>query len=341
VIAVAKKCPPVNVLRVCTAVTFFLRKRLIFLIAITLFACAAQSLRAAEAFITVDATTGYILEKFQADKKRQIGSLTKIATATVVLDWAARQGGDLAQVAMIPPEAFAGTATNAIGFQPGDTITLRDLLYAALVQSDNIAAYTLANHVGRALESQVPMSGATARVTPVDAFVRQMNALALHLGMLRTRFLNPSGIDTREKPYSTAADVARLTRYAMNNAGFRFYVSQREREIEFGRGATRLRYLLRNTNELLGQQNIDGVKTGSTARAGDCLVLSAARPSEVVQQGTTTLVTPRRLIVVILASPNRFAEGVQLLNRGWQLYDQWAAAGRPMDPKAILTGPAQ
>ena len=106
-----------------------------------------------------------------------------------------------------------------------------------------------------------------------------------HLGMERTRFLNPSGLDGKEKPFSTAADIARLTRYAMNNAGFRFYVSQKEREIEFGRGSGRLRYLLRNTNELLGRDNIDGVKTGRTQRAGDCLVLTAALPSEVAQQG--------------------------------------------------------
>lgn len=319
--------------------TFSLRKVFFAGLVLALVASAPGAVRAAEAWITVDAKTGFILEKYQPDKKRQIGSLTKIATAMVVLDWAARQGGDLAQVAVIPPVAFVGTATNSIGFQPGDTITLRDLLYAALVQSDNIAAYTLADHVGRALQAQLPPSGEAARATAVDYFVRQMNALALHLGMLRTRFLNPSGIDSREKPFSTAADVARLTRYAMNKAGFRFYVSQKEREIEFGRGPQRLRYLLRNTNELLGQDNIDGVKTGSTARAGDCLVLSAARSSEVAQQGTSTLVTPRRLIVVVLASPKRFAEGAALLTRGWELYDRWAAAGRPMDPKELLGGP--
>ena len=166
-----------------------------------------------------------------------------------------------------------------------------------------------------------------------------MNALAKHLGMERTRFLNPSGLDAKEKPFSTAADIARLTRYAMNNAGFRFYVSQKEREIEIGRGSGRMHYLLRNTNELLGRDQIDGVKTGRTLRAGDCLVLSAARPSEVVQQGTTTLITPRRLIVVVLGSPNRFAEGAALLARGWALYDRWAAAGRPIDPRATLGGP--
>ena len=246
-----------------------------------------------QSYITVDATTGHILAQADATRKRQVGSLTKIATAMVVLDWSAKQSGDLAQVATIPAAAFAGTTENNIGFQAGDTITLRDLLYAALVQSDNIAAYTLADYVGNAVESFVQAERTAARGTAVDAFVQQMNALALHLGMERTRFLNPSGLDSKERPYSTAADIARLTRYAMHNAGFRFYVSQKEREISFGRGAQRLRYLLRNTNELLGKDDIDGVKTGSDARAGDCLVLSAAHPSDVVQQGTTTLVTPK------------------------------------------------
>jgi len=320
-------------------VIVFSRKILLLAAVLALFSGAPRALHGAEATITVDAKTGLILDKLQPDKKRQVGSLTKIATAMVVLDWAAKESGDLGQVAVIPEAAFAGTSENNVGFQPGDTVTLRDLLYAALVQSDNIAAYTLADHVGQALLRRVPPSGEAARGTPVDYFVLQMNALAQHLGMMRTRFLNPSGLDAKEKPFSTAADIARLTRYAMNNAGFRFYVSQKERGIEIGRGAGRLRYLLRNTNELLGRDEIDGVKTGRTLRAGDCVVLSAARPSEVVQQGATTLVTPRRLIVVVLGSPDRFAEGAALLARGWSLYDRWAAAGRPVSPKTTLGGP--
>jgi serine-type D-Ala-D-Ala carboxypeptidase (penicillin-binding protein 5/6) len=320
-------------------VNFTFHKILFLALAAGLWIGSAAPASAAEATITIDAKTGYILDKLQPDKKRQVGSLTKIATAMVVLDWSAKQGGDLAQVAVILAAAFSGTSENNVGFQPGDTITLRDLLYAALVQSDNLAAYTLADHVGRALETLVPPTGEAARGTPADYFVRQMNALAQHLGMTRTRFLNPSGIDANEKPYSTAADIARLTRYAMNNAGFRFYVSQKEREIEFGRGSGRIRYLLRNTNELLGRDDIDGVKTGRTQRAGDCLVLTAAHPSEVVQQGATTLVTPRRLIVVVLGSRDRFGEGAALLARDWSLYDQWAAAGRPLDPKETLGSP--
>src|SRR5213082_791558 len=113
-----------------------------FLVSMALLRSAA----AAEAYLIADAQTGYILEEQEPRKKLQVGSLTKIATASVVLDWAERKSGDLNQVVTIPQEAFVGITENHIGFQPGDSITLRDLLYAALVQSDNIAAYTLAHH---------------------------------------------------------------------------------------------------------------------------------------------------------------------------------------------------
>jgi D-alanyl-D-alanine carboxypeptidase len=243
----------------------------------------------------------------------------------------------LNQVVAIPPEAFVGTLENNIGFQPGDTISLRDLLYAALVQSDNIAAYTLASYVGSTIETAVPGSSAS-KITPTDVFVSQMNALAKQLKMERTRFVNPHGLDENVKPvpYSTAEDLARLTRYAMNKASFRFYVSQKERQISFRRGGRELRYVLRNTNELLGMHGVDGVKTGRTARAGDCLVVSSNRESEIVKEGQNVTIFPRHIIVVLLGSTNRFAEGEQLIARGWQLYDQWAAAGRLVQPKRML-----
>jgi D-alanyl-D-alanine carboxypeptidase (penicillin-binding protein 5/6) len=157
--------------------------------------------------------------------------------------------------------------------------------------------------------------------------------------MKRTLFVNPHGLDAGVKPvpYSNAADMARLTRYAMNKAGFRFYVSQKERQISFSRAGKPMAYMLRNSNELLGQNGVEGVKTGRTARAGDCLILSAQRQAEVIKQGpTSATVIPRHLIVVLLGSTDRFGEGAQLLNVGWQLYDQWAAAGRPIDPKKTL-----
>lgn len=283
----------------------------------------------------VDSQTGYVLDQQDPKQKRQVGSLTKVATAMVVLDWAEKQGGNLNQIATLPPEALVGTGENRVGFQPGDTITLRDLLYAALVQSDNVAAYALAHHVGNALRSVVP---AEANAAPVVIFVGQMNALAKQLRMERTRFLNPHGIDenARSLPYSTAADMARLTRYAVGKAGFRFYVAQKQREISFNRAGQKKGYLLRNTNELLGTNGVDGVKTGRTARAGDCLILSALREAEIIKQGARTAVIPRHLIIVMLGSTDRFNEGAQILARGWQLYDQWAAGGRMVEPKKTL-----
>src|SRR6059058_216918 len=245
------------------------RRFLIILLALLASASVVRPAAAAQAYVIADAQTGYILEEQEPRKKLQVGSLTKIATASVVLDWSERKAGDLNQMVSIPQAAFVGITENNIGFQPGDSITLRDLLYAALVQSDNIAAYTLAHHVGSQLGSLLP-SDISSKLTPVDAFIAQMNALAKQLKMERTRFVNPHGIDykVRPLPFSTAEDMARLTRYAMNKPSFRFYVSQRERQIAFDRAGQRLNYMLRNTNELLGKMGIDGVKTGLSARAG-------------------------------------------------------------------------
>jgi serine-type D-Ala-D-Ala carboxypeptidase (penicillin-binding protein 5/6) len=116
----------------------------------------------------------------------------------------------------------------------------------------------------------------------------------------------------------------------MNDAGFRFYVSQKERKVSFVRGGQTLQFMLHNTNELVGTNGIDGVKTGTTARAGECLALSAQRDPEVRKDGETTYVTPRRVDLVILGATDRFAAGTELLARAWNLYDQWAAAGRPV-----------
>jgi len=159
-----------------------------------------------------------------------------------------------------------------------------------------------------------------------------MNALARSKGMLKTKFLNPHGLDNLERsvPTSTAEDLARLTAYAMENSAFRFYVSQPDRKITINAASGgQTSYLLRNTNELLKIDNIDGVKTGTTARAGQCLIISAARPPESRQEGDKHFITPRRLNVVVLGAANRFPLARSLLTRGWEDYDAWAAAGRP------------
>jgi len=305
-----------------------------FLILILLGLATVSSTLAVEAaaYAISDSTTGFILDESDGGKKLQIGSLTKIATAMVVLDWSASKGSggaDLGALASVPDSALRIATPEGVGFEPGDSCSLRDLLYALLMQSDNVAAATVAEHVGRALGG--------GNTSPTVTFVAQMNALARKLGMTRTRFINPHGLDRLEStlPYSTAEDLSKLTAYAMANSAFRFYVSQKERKISILGGVNGQReYLLRNTNELLGVSDIDGVKTGSTARAGQCVIISSAKAPESRQQGEVHIVTPRRLNVVILGSPDRFNLAVALLNRGWRLYDSWSAAGRPSRWKA-------
>jgi serine-type D-Ala-D-Ala carboxypeptidase (penicillin-binding protein 5/6) len=222
------------------------------------------------AYVIADSTTGAVLESVAPTKKLQVGSLTKIATAMVALDWSEATKNDLVQMAVVPQSAMTLGTQAGVGFTTGDRCSLRDLLYAALLQSDNAAAETIADHVGRAVDG----SG-------VQGFVKQMNALARQLGMERTRFVNPHGLDGLDgpAPFSTAEDLAKLTAYAMKNPGFRFMVSQRERKITYvSAGGEESQYLLRTTNELLGVNGIDGVKTGQTRKAGGCLIHHSPTP---------------------------------------------------------------
>lgn len=286
---------------------------------------------AAQSYIVVDNQTGMILAAERPNEKLQVASLTKIATAMVVLDWAQINKADLSQMAPISPRAVRAGGINPVGLQEGDSLSLRDLLYTALMASDNVAATALAEFVGARLPNGKGLA-------PVSNFVSHMNALAHTLGMKRTLFLNPSGSDNVEGtlPYSTASDMARLTRYAYSEADFPFYVSQKTRTIHVFRGGVDTPVELRNTNELLDQEGIDGVKTGRTGRAGDCLILSTERRPEVQREGDNVYITPRRLIVVLLGSPDRFREGLGLTRQGWGLYEQWTAAGRQIKKNEAL-----
>ncbi len=306
---------------------------LLLLTSLTSLPCAAQS---AAAWVVADNASGAVLGSQAGDAKRQVASLTKIATATVVFDWSDLSKTGLTERAQIPPEAVVQGAVNPLGLQPGDEMSLRDLLYAALLQSDNVAAYTLAHHVGARLLPTVPRK--LQKLGPVGVFVAQLNALARQLGMNHTLFLNPHGLDGADfgMPYSTATDIARLARHSMNRPAFRFIVSQPARKVMIQRAGQEFGFELQNTNKLLGKSDIDGVKTGRTTRAGDCLVISAARPPESRQVGDQVFITPRRLTVVVLGATDRFQAADGLLTHGWQLFDQWVAAGRPVDPKKTL-----
>ena len=279
-----------------------------------------------ESSIIVDNQTGRILERIGENRKLPTASLTKLALAMVIIDWSQIKKGNLDETAIVPEQAITSTGgINPLGLQVGDVLTLRDLLYCSLLASDNVAAVTLADHIGRNLPNPTGLD-------PAGNTVANMNALARQLGMRHTLFLNPHGLDTPEgqaRPYSSAADLARLTRYGYSKSGLAFYVSQTSREIHIQRGATNLAYQITNTNKLLGTDHIDGVKTGRTSSAGDCIILTSEHTPDVVHQGDTILTTPRRIIVVLLGGTNREQEGLGLIQRGWALYNNWAVKGRP------------
>ncbi len=284
------------------------------------------------AYIVVDADTGFVLDSRNASRRLPPASLVKVAAAVVTLDWLEASRRNASESIMVSPAALAHGGANPVGLQAGDQASIRDLLYASLMASDNTAISAVAAHVGRDL-----MSRGGRGSDPFDAFVFQMNQLARKLNMRDTTFTNPHGLDHLPKnPISTATDLAKLGRYAISKSAFRFYVSQKSRNISISGPNGSRQVTLKNTNELLGTSNIDGVKTGSTARAGGCLILSSARPPESRKEGDNIFITPRRLVVVVLGARDRFGVGSGLVNRGWNLHEQWARSGRPTSQDRLL-----
>ncbi|MEI6536355.1 MAG: serine hydrolase, partial [Verrucomicrobiaceae bacterium] len=246
-------------------------------------AAALLSARAAEAQASVIAVDLYNKKIHLAsglNVKRPMGGLAKIATALVTLDWSDVTKVNLSVLATISPNAIQIAGYNGFNLQPGDQITLRDLIYASMMTSDNLASTSLAEFVGGDVLRRQGKGG-----DPIVEFVSQMNKLAAREGMTHTRFTNPHGFEnSRTVPYSTAADMAKLTLYALTRAPFRFYTNQKTRDIVVFRAGQRVIIPLQNTNSLLGVGNIDGVKTGNTPQSGGCVIVSEERHGTVMKQ---------------------------------------------------------
>jgi D-alanyl-D-alanine carboxypeptidase len=203
----------------------------------------------APAYVVANAATGELLLRRNADEPRAFASITKLMTALVTLEHA-RPG----RTVTVRPVA-AGVGESSIGLRPGEQLTVRDLLAAALIQSANDAAYALALHVGRG---------------DVRRFVRLMNRKGDELGLTRTRFVRPDGLDV-DGHVSTAFDILVLARAAMQRPLIRELVRKRSAAIAGGRK-------LFSWNDLLGRfPGLAGVKTGHTARAGWSQVAFARR----------------------------------------------------------------
>ncbi len=284
-------------------------------------------------YIAVDAFSGHVALAHAANQRRPVASLTKVATALTVLEHLQQTGADGGELMTVPPQVTLLGGPGPAVLQPGDRISIQDGLYAAMIASDNYAAETLAAHIGGR------MTGGSGN--PMSAFLRQMNAIGDRAGLRDTNFANAHGLDLPgQRGLSTAADMARLTIYALNVPGFTFYASQPSRRITIHRAGGLLGVSLRTTNDLLFRGGIDGVKTGTTVLAGQCLIISAPRPSTVVKNPDgSTAVTQHRLIVVALGATDRFPQAWQLMNDGWDAYFRWREAGSPVAPGSTLALP--
>jgi D-alanyl-D-alanine carboxypeptidase len=234
----------------------------------------------ARSAILIDGTTGKVLWAKRAHVRRQIASTTKIMTALVAMS---RLGPhsivtvDRA-VRRVPPITE--------GLRPGERVQAWKLFYGLLLYSGNDDALALAVGAG----------GTRSR------FIQLMNEKAHELGLRHTHFRSPSGIIDRDN-YSTAWDLAALTRYALWNPRFRAIVRTKIKRVPWSKPIGEKVYV--NKNHLLGSYpGADGVKTGWTTMAKHCLVASAHR------RGI-------HLIAVILGSDDSYKDVRKLLNFGF------------------------
>ena len=279
-----------------------------------------------ESFMVLEAYSGKVLMAQNSTRKQPVASLNKIAAAAVAFDWLSASGGDIAGITMrVPVSAVTLGGPNPMNLKPGENIGMRDALYAMMLSSDNHAALTVADHVGRQL-----LASRAKRGEPITEFVGEMNRLAKGLGMRHTRFRTPHGLENEKtRAYSTAADMARLSVYAMRINPLSFMVRQKSRRISVEGFSDTRSYTARNTNQLLGTLGVLGIKTGTTRLAGPCLATSVGRDPIVIEKlDGSKGVIPRRLIVVVLNSGDRFGRTRSLIAQSWPRYDHWVSGGR-------------
>jgi len=218
----------------------------------------------ARAFLVENPATGEVLAQHGAWATVPIASITKLMTVLVTLDRA--RWDDVVRVR----SAATAVGESTVNLRAGERLTVGDLVKAALIQSANDAADALADHVGKGDRA---------------AFVQLMNAKGKELGLERTHFATPDGLDTPGN-YSTALDVTRLAQAAMRVPQVRSVVKLRSGSIAGGRR-------LYTWNDLLGVfAGLFGVKTGHTAAAGWCEVAAVRRHG--VTLYTTVLGSPTR-----------------------------------------------
>lgn len=228
--------------------------------------------------ILLDAQSGQILAQKRADERAAPASLTKMMTILLAIE----AEPDLDKQVTLPDGIFPALQTenaSMAGFAPGETVTVRDLLYGAMLPSGAECCEALAQLVSDSEES----------------FVALMNQKAAELGMKNTHFTNPTGLTDAEH-YSSAADMAKLLQAALQNTTFRMifttehYTTTATEQHPEGVSLTSTLLGKLDGTELPTGTQIEGGKTGYTAAAGLCLASLAT-------------VNGKEYILVTLAAP--------------------------------------
>lgn len=231
--------------------------------------------------ILMEQKSGRVIFEKDAHERRPIASITKVMTAIIAIE-----NGNLKDKVKVSERAIH-TEGSSIYLQRGETMTLEDLLYGLMLRSGNDAAIAIAEHIGGS----------------VEGFVFLMNEKARYLGMTNTNFKNPHGLD-EDGHYSSAYDIAILTRYAMENELFR-EISGSESYHSKNRD-----YRWNNKNKLLTRyyDYCTGGKTGYTKKAGRTLVTTAEK-------------NDLELISVTLNAPDDWNDHRSLYDWGYEHYD--------------------
>lgn len=241
------------------------------------------------AAVLIDEDSGTVLYEKNADERRPVASITKVMT--LLLTFEALQAGKIALGDIVPVSEHAyHMGGSQIWLEPGEQLTLQEMLKAICISSANDAAVAVAEFVAGS----------------EPAFVDTMNARAAALGMTATHFANACGLD-EEGHLSSARDVAVMSReMLLHHPEVREYCTVWMDTLRGGRTQ------LVNTNKLLkSYPGITGLKTGTTGKAGVCITASAERDG-------------LRLIAVVLGASSgkeRFEAAKTLLDYGFAHYD--------------------
>ena len=216
-------------------------------------ALTAEELPAPSA-VLMEASTGKVLFEKNAHEQRACASVTKVMTLLLVME--ALDAGSIQLTDIVTASDHAASMGGSdIWLEPGEEMSVDDLLKATVIMSANDAAVALAEHV----------SGSEG------AFVEKMNERAAELGMTETVFLNCCGLD-EDGHVTTAYDVALMSRALIQHEEIFRYSQTWMDELRGGKTQ------LVNTNKLLkSYSGITGLKTGTTSKAGSCMAATAER----------------------------------------------------------------